>query len=120
MIYVASAFSSKDPNVQRVRHSQVKMATTALLKARYVAFSPIVYGMRFSKQIGTSAADWKFFNDYMLLTATRALFLGEPEELAASLGVQYELKMCEKNFIPLSTYTYPEFYAALRAGNTVF
>lgn len=116
MIYVASAYSHPDERVRRVRHSQVKMATTALLNTKHVAFSPIVYGLRFAKQLGTTAEDWKFFNDQMLAKSDRALFLGEPEDLAASLGVQYELKQCGLWDIPTESYTYPDFYAALRVN----
>lgn len=106
MLYIASPFTHKDPEIMRLRYVAAFEYTAARMSFGEVCFSPIVYGYEFFAQ-GKARPDFEFWqdlNDRMILASTRVEVLKMPG-WEASRGIFHEVGFAQEHGIPV-TYTW--------------
>lgn len=89
MIYLASPYTHKDPEVMNSRYLLTKQLTASLLSRNIPVFSPIVYGREFEHTLGHTFYDWKFFNDCVIRVCDLFVIHTLPG-WRESKGVEYE------------------------------
>ena len=115
MIYIASPYSHKDPNVMHNRYEKVKGFTAACMREGLNVYSPIVHGHAIAESHDLPT-DWQFWKDQclsMLRVADRMIVL-QMNGYKESVGVRAEIEFCEMAGIPVSysafidTWSFPE------------
>lgn len=97
MLYIASPYSHRDPDVEADRLKQVDEITTNLLRwwSKYVVpFSPISYTARFQDKVKASF-DWYEF-DLHFLRRCDAVLVIKMDLWNISKGVQLEIEEARK------------------------
>ena len=100
LIYLASPYSHEHPGIMAARFESTRQFVAYCLKKDLPVFSPIVYAHQFvADGLGTSAADWHFFNRHMML-ACSSLWVLKLEGWQTSIGIRHEVAFFEARNIP--------------------
>lgn len=107
MIYLASPYSSPDPDLQEARYEIARRIVAGLLHQGKFVFSPIVYGHEMAKEhnLPTDAEWWKAFNEDFMRQCTHIYVLRIPK-WNTSLGVQHEMDYADRIGIPVAFINY--------------
>lgn len=91
LIYLASPYSHENSGIMAGRYEVTKQFVAYCLRRDIALFSPIVYGHQFTQyDMGTSAADWHFFNRHMM-QACPAIWVLKLEGWQTSVGIRAEV-----------------------------
>ena len=97
MIYLASPYSHKNPDIQERRYEATCAATARLIKNGDCVFSPIVHGhvLAVKFKLKTDAETWKWYNT-MIINRCNALWVLALPGYTKSFGVNYEINYAQE------------------------
>lgn len=109
MIYLASPWSHPDPAIREKRYIQAREATSALLRAGKLVFSPIVYSHHMAERDGLPGgfAFWKQFNESMILRCS-FLWVLTLDGWRESEGVTAEINLAAKLNKPMRCWSFEQ------------
>lgn len=117
MIYLASPYSTGEGGNMEDRYRAARIATEVMLLEGLVVFSPIVYGRRMEKSIGTNYHVWKKLNDNMIRKADM-VFVLMLEGWEKSAGVKHEISLASRLGKPIQYISPDEVRHANRRHET--
>lgn len=106
MIYLASPYTSNNPNarwkraIQAGRYHKTVEVTAKLIKAGHIIFSPIIHGHPMSDTIGPHWQNWHAHNDAMMSLAEE-LWILTLLGWDKSKGVAYETEFAKNHNLPV-------------------
>lgn len=109
LIYLASPFTSDNPDVRRLRYEWAREATVAIFKSGRPVFSPIVYSYALAESCGLPVPFdfWREFDEAMIARCSFLWVLTLPG-WEVSKGVQAEIDIAAKHDKPMRCYSLSE------------
>lgn len=100
--YLASPYSSPDPEVMNKRYLQVMRHLSWRLSKRLWTYSPIVHCHEMSKAFGLpkDAIFWQDYNEIMII-ASRGIVVLELEGWRESKGISMEIAFAHRKGVPV-------------------
>ena len=101
MIYLASPYTHKNPDIQVARFDAVCRVTSVLLKLGHVVFSPIAYSHQFSEYGIPNELDFWLKFDAHFINKSSELWVLTIDGWKESVGVKAEIELAIIRGIPV-------------------